>query len=276
MNRLTFKIQHLSQTEVNRFIQSLSLPAESVIERTERKDRYLDVYSDNGKFLNQVAKKIAVLNPDIQSDLSSIQLSYPSAERRWIKFISGWKVVCLTSADTAVRNHRNTLSLVGESSFGIGSHATTQLCAEWIQKYAKRAQRFLDIGSGSGVLVIFASKLGVGTSRGIEIDPSSYRTSKKNIQLNRVKNCKVTLGGIRQRRKAQRKFDLVCANLESRFQESLQAEIKSWVKSGGYLILSGMIHKNLKGVKQLYVKNGFLLVGQKSKGEWTSVVFQRL
>ena len=72
------------------------------------------------------------------------------------------------------------------SGFGVGTHPTTQLCLRWMEQNIVSGDSFLDFGSGSGVLSIFAKKLNCIKVEGIEIDQKAIDNAKHNIKLNKV------------------------------------------------------------------------------------------
>ena len=72
------------------------------------------------------------------------------------------------------------------SGFGVGTHPTTQLCLRWMEQNIVSGDSFLDFGSGSGILSIFAKKLHCINVEGIEIDQKAIDNAKHNIKLNKL------------------------------------------------------------------------------------------
>lgn len=218
-------------------------------------------------------KLIALLPECIAVKINRIRLVQPEYAPL---MLAGINIVPLKSKSIPPNPSKKKLYVNGANSFGIGTHPTTQLCAEWIQKSAAESESFLDIGSGSGVLLLLASGFRIKKVHGIEPDPDSYRISSENIRINRAANCKVYRKKIKKISGKQLRYDLVCANLESRFLEEYCEEIVSWVRLSGRLILSGMIKKNRKSVVDCYRSCGFRLCGSRTSGEWCSVVLEKV
>ncbi len=71
-------------------------------------------------------------------------------------------------------------------AFGTGTHETTRLCAALLEKYLKRGDKMLDVGCGSGILAICASKLGAASCFACDIDPNAVRVAKENVEINKT------------------------------------------------------------------------------------------
>jgi len=96
-------------------------------------------------------------------------------------------------------------------AFGTGTHPTTALCISMIEKYMKKGDKFLDIGTGSGILMITAARLGAQKVCGIDNDELAIDIAEKNLLLNGIenKNFKVMTGNLTD--KVDEKFDFVSA-----------------------------------------------------------------
>lgn len=125
-------------------------------------------------------------------------------------------------------------------AFGTGTHETTQLCAEALQRVLgdRRVGSLLDVGTGTGILAILARHLGVPEVAATEIEEDSRRVARENFALNKVVDIEMSE---RQIEGLEKNFDVVVANIIDgvlvRVQEALQAR----VKKGGRLIVSGII-----------------------------------
>ena len=130
--------------------------------------------------------------------------------------------------------------------FGTGSHPTTQLCLQWLDKYLKHGDTFLDYGAGSGVLSIAAMALGAKDAVGIEIDTHAIQNAKHNSELNSFKipfyndNAKIL----------NHSFDIVCANILSNVLIDLSTELKSFTRKK--LILSGILLDQIDKVIKVF------------------------
>jgi len=161
-------------------------------------------------------------------------------------------------------------------SFGTGQHATTRFCLEQIVRDRRRAnqQSFLDVGTGSGILAIAAAKMGYRPVHAFDIDPDAVAVAIQNSRKNSV----IKQGRIQRRDVAQigiprHRYDLVCANLIYDALLENKTQIIAQLKSGGTLLLAGILRSQFKAVAKAYTGAGLELVSKQTKGEWKSGAF---
>ncbi len=157
-------------------------------------------------------------------------------------------------------------------AFGTGNHATTFMCLQMIEKYLIRGQTFLDIGTGSGILMIAAAALGALAVTGIDNDPVAVEVARENLSRNRVKNGKVILGNLADRLRAG--YDMVAANILADAILNLLDEIRRVVKPGGFFIASGIIDGREDEVVSKMKSVGFAIQEIAARDEWVCVVGQ--
>jgi ribosomal protein L11 methyltransferase len=126
-------------------------------------------------------------------------------------------------------------------AFGTGSHPTTHLCLQWLCANEPQGLRVLDYGAGSGILAIAAMKLGAARALAVDIDPSSVTTSQYNAQNNQVQ-LECALPGALEEELAGC-FDLVLANILSTPLKLLAPLLASRLRTGGSLVLSGILER---------------------------------
>jgi len=156
-------------------------------------------------------------------------------------------------------------------AFGTGTHPTTALCISMIEKYMKKGDKFLDIGTGSGILMIAAAKLGAQKVCGIDNDEVATDIAEKNLLLNGIenKNFKVMTGNLTD--KVDEKFDFVAANILTETIMVLLDTVKSVLKNKSVFICSGIIEKNKDQVVEKMVASGFEVIEIREKEEWVSL-----
>ena len=121
-------------------------------------------------------------------------------------------------------------------AFGTGSHPTTRLCLEWLERTVTTGLSILDYGCGSGILAIAAAKLGAGDVLGVDIDLQAVGAAKNNAENNEVS---ARFDDSAKDIKGQ--FDIVVANILSNPLKALAPAICAHVRPGGYLALSGIL-----------------------------------
>ena len=156
-------------------------------------------------------------------------------------------------------------------AFGTGTHPTTTMCISMIENYLEKGDMFLDIGTGSGILMIAAAKLGAGKICGIDHDETAVRIAVENLRRNDVAalrffvNCANLVDGITER------YDIVAANILSHVILDLLKNINRVLKSGGVFICSGIVDKNEKQVVAAMRNIGFEILETSSQDEWVAI-----
>jgi ribosomal protein L11 methyltransferase len=121
-------------------------------------------------------------------------------------------------------------------AFGTGSHPTTRLCLEWLERTVSPDASILDYGCGSGILAIAAAKLGAGDVLGVDIDLQAVEAARLNAERNAVS---ARFEDSAKEIKGQ--FDIVVANILSNPLKALAPAICAHVNRGGRLALSGIL-----------------------------------
>ncbi len=157
-------------------------------------------------------------------------------------------------------------------AFGTGTHETTALCAELIEKYMKRGDRALDVGTGSGILAVLESKLGASEVDALDIDPSAVKAAKENCEANGVKNVRCMQSDLI--RSADGRYDFISANIVADIIIRMSENTAEHLKPGGMLIVSGIIEPQAEQVINSFVTKGFTLVEKISKNDWNAFCFK--
>ena len=162
-------------------------------------------------------------------------------------------------------------------AFGIGTHETTRLCAAFLEEYVKNGDYMLDVGAGSGILAICASKLGAEYCAACDIDPIAVRTEVENAQLNGCQNIDCFVSDLLSdvKLKDGRAYDIVTANIVADIIIKMSPEIGAFVKNDGLVITSGVICEREAEVDAAMAAGGFLKVTSKYDGGWCAGIFQK-
>ena len=164
-------------------------------------------------------------------------------------------------------------------SFGTGSHYTTQLCIESLEKYITQGVKMLDLGCGSGILSIISLLLGADMAVAVDIDPNAVDTAYQNADRNGVDRSKykVLSGNVLtdsdiQEEISKNKYEVVAANIVADVIIGLAPKAKEYMAENGVFITSGIISDRLDDVKNALYENGFNIVSINQRKDWVSIV----
>lgn len=165
-------------------------------------------------------------------------------------------------------------------AFGTGTHPTTRLCVQMLETFVNREDVFLDVGTGSGILMAAAYKLGASTVCGIDIDPVAVEISGENLARNRVPahDSSVLVGDLIQEdrvRDVQERFDIISANILSEVILSLLDRVPAVLKPKGIFICSGIIEENAPAVLEKMESIGFTVLEVRHSEGWTAIAGRR-
>ncbi len=172
------------------------------------------------------------------------------------------------------------LKIDAATAFGSGEHPTTQGCLKLFVKLAKK-QKFnnvLDMGCGSGVLSIAAKKLQPAICvTGVDIETEAVRRTRLNTKLNACEHgYKVVCSVGFQNPETHNLYDLCFANILAKPLMRLAPNMQRYIKTDGYVIVSGLLDKQAPMVIQAYKACGFAVYSKISIQGWQSIVFKRL
>ena len=159
-------------------------------------------------------------------------------------------------------------------AFGTGSHETTKLCIQALDKYVREGDSVLDVGCGSGILSIAALKLGAGHATAIDIDEVAVKVAAENMAVNKISPTQYDLydGDLitnsYMKVRAGLGHDIVVANILADVIIPLTDIVRPHLKKGGLYITSGIINTKEEEVRKALEKNGFEIVAIEHMKEW--------
>jgi ribosomal protein L11 methyltransferase len=156
-------------------------------------------------------------------------------------------------------------------AFGTGTHETTSMCIEMIEKYLKPGDSVLDAGCGSGILSIAAALLGAQKVLGVDIDKTAVEVARENIEKNGVAAVADARYGDLTRG-VDFRGDLVVANLMAELICLLSPDVPAHLSDGGIFISSGILTEKEEMVTEALQKAGFKIIEINRKGEWCCIV----
>lgn len=156
-------------------------------------------------------------------------------------------------------------------AFGTGTHATTALCLEWLDRWIQGGERVLDYGCGSGILALAALKLGAQAALAFDIDPQALIATRENA----AKNALASRVVVAERAEAVTgMFDMVIANILAGPLVELAPRLARMARPGGRIVLAGMLTRQATEVAQAY--EPWFDIGPEAEREgWTLLAGRR-
>ncbi len=153
-------------------------------------------------------------------------------------------------------------------AFGTGTHETTRLVIGLIEKYMKKGGRVLDLGCGSGILSICASKLGAGKCFAYDIDPVAVRVADENVRANGADNIVCGVSDLLGSVDTDEKYDLIVANIVADIILRMAADVGDYLKPDGVLIVSGIIDERSADVTDAFTELGYKVIEESHENGW--------
>lgn len=163
-------------------------------------------------------------------------------------------------------NGRVVLNLDPGIAFGTGTHETTRLCLEALEKYVTADTQILDVGCGSGILAVAALLLGAKRAVGVDIDEMAVKTAKENAALNGVSDkIEIIHGNLTD--KVSGTYNVVAANIVADAIILLSEDIKNFMSDDAVYIMSGIIDSRADGVKAA-IADSFDIIEEYTENGW--------
>jgi ribosomal protein L11 methyltransferase len=188
----------------------------------------------------------------------------------------GKKLVILPAWIDKEYRGRLTIRINPGIAFGTGTHPTTQLCLEFLEKLVKPGMTVFDIGCGSGILSAGSVILGASHVIAVDIDPASVHSTRENCELNLVsEKVEIALGSvpaILSGKFNEMKAPLVVANiLASVILRLMEEGLIDLTEPGGHLVLSGILAHQAEDIIQTAKENGMRLNEIKQTEDWVAI-----
>ena len=178
---------------------------------------------------------------------------------------------------------RTVLSLDPGMAFGTGSHHTTRMCLQYLEKTVKEGDMLLDLGCGSGILSIAGVLLGAKSALAVDIDPIAEKIAYENAEINGVlrDRYEVRIGDVLtddalRAGLAAQQYEVITANIVASVIIALLPVVPPLLKEGGAFITSGIIRDRLDEVKEAILANGLTIESEDISEEWCAILARKV
>lgn len=160
-------------------------------------------------------------------------------------------------------------------AFGTGTHETTRLVIGMLERYTKPGCRMLDVGTGSGILAICASRLGAGECFAYDIDPMAVRVANENIRESGLSNIHCEVSDLLKQADRSRPYDLICANLVADIIIRMIPDLGAFMDSHTVLLASGIITERSRDVIACFEQYGYRVLEQPAENGWCALAVSK-
>ena len=160
-------------------------------------------------------------------------------------------------------------------AFGTGTHETTRLVIQMLEKYTKPGCRMLDVGTGSGILAICASRLGAGECRAYDIDPMAVRVANENIKDSGLPNITCEVSDLLRQADRSKPYDLICANIVADIIIRMTPDVAPFMHENTVLLASGIIAERAQDVIECFENHGYRIVEQLVDNGWCGLAVMK-
>ena len=230
------------------------------------------------KIINENLEKYADENEDFGYEIYTSRCSDDDWKDEWKKYFHTVKItdniIIKPSWDSyEATGNEKIIEIDPGMAFGTGTHETTSLCVEFLEKYSNGRKKLLDIGCGSGILMLIGKKIGIDNVTGIDIDDKVEEVVKENFRKNDIfENFEIIIGNLVDN--INDKYDIVVSNILVDVLIELLENIEKVLDKNAIIIFSGI----LKEKEEEFVEKTGLYklknIDRNEKNNWVSLVFK--
>ncbi len=254
-------------------------PSEGVLVKA-----YLPVNSFLGETVEEIKQGITnLVTYDIDIGENKVEISEVNEEEwatAWKKYYHPVKIsdkftIVPTWEDyTPVHSDELIIELDPGMAFGTGTHPTTVMCIQALERIVKPEDSVIDVGTGSGVLSIAAAMLDASEVKAYDLDEVAVRSARLNVKLNKVQD-RVSVDQNNLLYGITGQADVIVANILAEIILRFTEDAFELVKPGGYFITSGIIQPKKQEVKEALEHAGFLIEEVMVMEDWVAIIAQK-
>ena len=160
-------------------------------------------------------------------------------------------------------------------AFGTGTHETTRLVIKLLEKYIKSGMRVADVGCGSGILAICASKLGAAECKAYDIDPVAVKVANENIKDSGLTNVSCEVSDLLRQVDNSAPYDVICANIVADIIIRMMPDVGALMNDASVILASGIIVERSQDVISAFDEHGFKVVERIDENGWCALAVMK-
>ena len=240
---------------------------------------YLPIDGGVADTLVFLRERFGALNPEAEITVSGVnEEDWANSWKAYYKPIKiGERIVIVPAWEKySVKEGEIIVRMDPGMAFGTGTHETTRLVIKLLEKYIKSGMRVADVGCGSGILAICASKLGAGECKAYDIDPVAVKVANENIKDSGLTNvtCEVS-DLLKQVDKSGGTYDVICANIVADIIIRMMPDVGELMDENSVILASGIIVERSEDVISGFEEHGFKIVERIDENGWCALAVQK-
>ncbi|PKG24517.1 50S ribosomal protein L11 methyltransferase [Niallia nealsonii] len=275
----------LSKEREDRFGEIYQLNPDDYPEEGVIVKAYLPINSFLGETVEEIKEAInnlVLFNIDIGlNKVSIMEVNEEEWATAWKKYYHPVKIsekftIVPTWEDyTPVNSDELIIELDPGMAFGTGTHPTTVLCIQALERIVEKDDVVIDVGTGSGVLSIAAAMLKAKSVLALDLDEVAVNSAKLNLKLNKVQE----VASVKQNNllnDIQEQADVIVANILAEIIIRFTDDVHRLLNKDGYFIASGIISQKKEEVKEAIVASGLEIIEIVQMEDWVSITAKKI
>jgi ribosomal protein L11 methyltransferase len=230
-------------------------------------------YIQQGYWNENVLEDIHILQSDeFEINFTSKLIEQVNWNEEWEKNFNPLQVDGLVSIRAPFHSNPNLkfdIVIEPKMSFGTGHHETTHMMIQHLLEVDLQGKKVLDMGSGTGILAIFAEMRGANPIDAIDIDEWCFENSIENLERNNCEHISVYQGDVALLK--DKNYDVIIANINRNVLLADMQQYAACLNDKGTLLLSGFYTEDIPVLEVQTVKNGLKILTQKERNNWASL-----
>jgi len=248
---------------------------EGFVEGTDILQAYIEESRHSDQLFNEVIDELAELDIKVQYRFhrTEDQNWNKEWEKKFVPVIIEEKVLIRAPFHDSKNDLACTLIIEPKMSFGTGHHFTTRLMIMEMMNFDLKHKQVLDMGCGTGVLGIYASKMGASGVLGIDNDRWAYQNALENVNRNEVVNLEVRFGDVGALK--EEVFDFVLANITRNILVRDLEQYETHLVKDGIMIVSGFLAEDVEFVLNAAYRCKLTHLNTREDSNWISLAFKK-